>query len=563
MSVQLHPDIETLERESLCYSIYAQLYHNFFNAQQKKDADHPYGIEEGDETSVRLKNTAYGFASAIAGAVTGEGGSGNSGGLLLDYLKKSGGDMTGVLRANYGFEAGIANTRIMETYMQDITDAEGTVNAVEYGLRITGDLRLGGSSLYIGGRLLLRYDTDKSTAILDASHVDFLDAAVRSSGTWIIGDEDTGVSISPARLAVGGQDVYHRGNANVDTVDWMMRDGMVSRNLSVQGDTVMGGGLKALQGVELGDNGKCLLSFSGEEAALGGFLSFLDGYGIRIGGIPVLLRTGGDRIQLGSIGGDLLLGSDHTPQIRLFSGISDVDGDCLMLSPYGRACFPGSLTVRHNYGADLLSSYRVDTSDEGIIIHKRLRMGTADGFLLAGDRECMSLASEVVYEKEGMRTVVPHVTELLHRPSTGYYAPQNRYSESFHIRTDADFVTVGVPVEATGHIGIDASPTRLGDKALYLTEELRLQAVAEGVRHYGNSIFGGSLSSEFFSSGFAGSGWAIRQNRTTGTFSATFDEVVARCKFRAYEFEVKKTSVTSGSFWISDSCSGDTVEKLS
>lgn len=106
MSVQLHPDIETLDKESLCYSIYAQLYHNFFNAQQKKDDEHPYGIEEGDETSLRLKNTAYGFASAIAGAVAGEGGSG-SGGLLLDYLKKSGGDMTGRLSANYGFEAGI------------------------------------------------------------------------------------------------------------------------------------------------------------------------------------------------------------------------------------------------------------------------------------------------------------------------------------------------------------------------------------------------------------------------------------------------------------------------
>lgn len=49
MSVQLHPDIETLDKESLCYSIYAQLYHNFFNAQQKKDDEHPYGIEEGDE----------------------------------------------------------------------------------------------------------------------------------------------------------------------------------------------------------------------------------------------------------------------------------------------------------------------------------------------------------------------------------------------------------------------------------------------------------------------------------------------------------------------------------
>lgn len=130
MSVQLHPDIETLDKESLCYSIYAQLYHNFFNAQQKKDDEHPYGIEEGDETSLRLKNTAYGFASAIAGAVTGEGGSG-SGGLLLDYLKKSGGDMTGKLSANYGFEAGIGNTRILETYSQDITDPEGVVTAID------------------------------------------------------------------------------------------------------------------------------------------------------------------------------------------------------------------------------------------------------------------------------------------------------------------------------------------------------------------------------------------------------------------------------------------------
>ena len=31
----------------------------------------------------------------------------------------------------------------------------------------------------------------------------------------------------------------------------------------------MDGGLKALQGVELGDKGKCLLSFSEEDVALG------------------------------------------------------------------------------------------------------------------------------------------------------------------------------------------------------------------------------------------------------------------------------------------------------
>ena len=101
-----------------------------------------------------------------------------------------------------------------------------------------------------------------------------------------------------------------------------MRDGMVRRNLTVRGSTVMDGGLKALQGVELGDKGKCLLSFSEEDVALGGFLSFLDGFGIRIRDVPVLLRTDKDKIQFGSIGGDLLLGGDHTPKIRLFSGIS-------------------------------------------------------------------------------------------------------------------------------------------------------------------------------------------------------------------------------------------------
>ena len=34
MSVELHPDIEALDKSSLCYSIYSQLYHNFFNSQQ-------------------------------------------------------------------------------------------------------------------------------------------------------------------------------------------------------------------------------------------------------------------------------------------------------------------------------------------------------------------------------------------------------------------------------------------------------------------------------------------------------------------------------------------------
>lgn len=141
-------------------------------------------------------------------------------------------------------------------------------------------------------------------------------------------------------------------------------------------------------------------------------------------------------------------------------------------------------------------------------------MGTAEGFMFTGDRERVSLSSEVIYEEEDVRTAIPHSTDFSHRPSVSCYAPQNRHSESFHIRTDADFVTVAVPLEAAGHIGIHASPTRITDRILYLTEALRLQAVEDGIRHYGNSVFTGSLSSEFFSPGLSGSGWAVRRNRT-------------------------------------------------
>ena len=560
MSVQLHPDIEQLDRSSLCYSIYSQLYHNFFNAQQKKDAEHPYGVEEGDETSVRLKNTAYGFASAIAGAVTGEGGESGDG-LLIDYLKKTGGDMTGIFRANYGFEAGVANTRILETYSEDITDADGVVSAIEYGVKITGNLKLGGDALYLGGKNVLRYDADKATATIDASNIDLLNGSVRSAGEWTIGDKETGVFISPTSLQIGGKDVYHKGNANLASIDWVMQNGTVQKDLTVHGATILNGAFTAKYGVQLGDKGNTLLSFSGDDVALSGYLSFLDGFGIRIAGKSVLTREG-ETIRLGSIGSDLLLGSDDTPKIRLFSGISDIDGDCLMLTPYGKACFPGSLTVRHNYGAELLSSYRADSNDEGIVIHKNLRLGTADGILITGDKEQVSISTNVVYEADGVQTIIPHKTSFRHRASTSRYAPQDRYSETFLVNTDADFVASNVPIEAVGHIGIDGSYTRLTDGVLYLTESFRLQAVGDGIKHFGNSYFGGTLSSEFFSTGFAGSGWAIQTNRTTGNVTATFDEVVARKKFKAYEFEVKKLSATNGSLWISDSCSGDSVEKI-
>ena len=180
-----------------------------------------------------------------------------------------------MLRAAYGFEAGVGNTRILETYSTEETDSEGVVSAVEHGIRITGNLRLGGDSLYLGERQVLKYDAERATATLDASHLDMTAGTVSCSGEWLFGERESGVFISSTLLQVAGQDVYHRGNANLATVDWTMHDGSVQGDLAVAGEVLLGGALSALHGVRLGDGGRTLLTFSGEDAALSGNLSFV------------------------------------------------------------------------------------------------------------------------------------------------------------------------------------------------------------------------------------------------------------------------------------------------
>ncbi len=552
MNVQLHPDIKDLDIESLCYSIYSQLYHSFFNAQDKKDDEHPWGITEGDETSVRLRNTAYGFAEAIAGTASGEL-SGGISGTLLDYLKKTGGDMTGMLRSNYGFEAGTENTRILETFQRDDV----------FGVKITGNLELGENNLFIGGKQLLSYEKKTGTVILTGGHISFEDSFLKSNGVFIFGkDKETGVFISPETILLKGKNIYHEGNANLETVDWNMKNGSVSENLSVQGQTKLNGLLTACQGAELGFNGKPYISVENQKVSISTFLSFNTGYGIKINNIPVLLRVNETDIQLGAVGGELLIGSGQTAKTRLLSNISDIDGDYVLLSKYGAAYFTDSLTVRHSYGDMLLSSYRVDTSNEGMIIHKSLRFGTSHGAWFEGKENGIGFHSFVEHISSEDRKVFYYETLFKYGISTSRYQPQNKISDSLFISTEADFFSFDKPIESKSFVGIDNSFTRLTDGSLFFTNEHYLLSATDGIKHYGNSYFLSDLSSEKFSSGFAGSGWAIIHNKTTGNIAATFDELTIRKKMRIYELEVQKISATNGSLWVSDNCSGDTVIKL-
>lgn len=553
MSVTIHPGIGKLDTQSLCYSIYRQLYQTFFNAQERKSEANSYGIEEGDDTSIRLHNTAYGFAEAISGGVSGEGG--ESGG-WVGYLPKSGGDMQGMLRADYGFAAGIDNRRLLETFRIPQNDEEGNLTGYTYGIRFSGEVHIDGSRLFMDGMQPLLCDATTGTVFIQGHRVDFADAALTLTGSILLGEtQATGLLLMPDNLLLHGREVYHGGNANLSTVDWAMRNASVAGSLDVAGAVDLSGRLRALQGVELGDKGQILFSVLSESVSCLSDLAFAAGCGVRINGITVLKGSGANDVRLEGADGDLLFGGDHTNKIRLMSNLTDIDGEHVLISRYGAGYFPDSLRVRHSYGGDLLSSYRTDSNDEGIVIHNRLRFGSTEGCYLSGDEHMLTFVS---YSDKSEQIA----SLLYHAPSTSRYAPQNQTSDSLHIGTFGDFIVALNPLEATGHIGIDGSYTRLTADGLFFSDAISLKQVKDGIRHGGNAYFDGSLSSERFTSGMAGTGWALLCSRTTGTVSATFDELTVRRRMRVYELEVQRASATNGSLWVTDTCSGDSVEPL-
>lgn len=557
MSIDLHPGIGELDPGSLCHSLYRQLYQHFFNAQDRKDAEHPFGIEEGDDTSLRLHNTAYGFAEAIAGSVAGEGGSGQ-GGILLDYLKRSGGDMAGPLTADYGFGAGVGNHRVLETYRKQES------SAASYGVRVQGDLDIRGREVLFGGSPLLRYDGALDAVFIHHRLLNFSTSAIQMTGLLLVGEDlASGVYIAPSRLKVCGHDVFHGGNADRTDTDWTMRDGTVAGTLRVTGAAELAGTLRAVQGVELGAAGKVLLSATPELLSAFADLAFAAGAGVRFGGVTVLKASGAQDVRIEGAEGDLLVGGDHTGRVRLMSNLTDIDGEHVLLSRYGEAYFPGSLRVQHNYSRDLLSSYRNNNGDMGITIHERLRFGDYDTApTLLNGWGFLGLIGNAEYTENGQTKYAEHATLVGFIPSESRYAPGYRRSDAMVVAPDADQIVTSVPIEATDYIGFYGALTRLTEKALFFTDDIRLQHIADGIRHYGNAYFEGSLSSGLFTSGMAGSGWAILCNGTTGNASATFDELTVRKRMRVYELEVQRAAVTNGSLWVTDACSGDHVEKL-
>lgn len=545
MSVSLLPGIAELDPDGLCHSIYTQLYLHFFNAQDAGT------VTEGDSTSIRLRNTAYGFAQAIVGSVAGEGGD-SGGGILGAYLKLSGGNMSGPLRADYGFAAGIGNARVAEVYEEKETR----------GLRISGRLCVDGDGFYLGGRRILTHHPDTGMTEVDTGVLSLGKTALSTGASITLGDPDTGVLLTSSSVWVAGNAIYHGGNANNADTDWTMKNAAVAGALSVAGGVTVDGSLIALQGISLGYGGDTFLSIAGSHIGIMADLDMQGAYAIRFGGKPVFSLSGADRLQVATPGGDLLLGAEPTPRVRLMSPLTDGQGVRALITPYGGAYFPQSLRVAHDFSTDLLSTYKDEYGGVGIAIHEQMRFGDENAPSIRGENGQLRFTSLSVRHSEQGEIRNSVVTRIGHTPSVSRFTPQDRDSDTFVIRTGGDFILLDNQTEVAGRIGIAGSLTRLEKECLFLSDGHRLQSVEGGVKHYGLALFADGISSELFSSGLAGSGWAVLRNETTGNVVATFDEMVVRRKIRAYEMEVQRTTAVNGSLWISDGCSGDSVEKL-
>ncbi len=171
------------------------------------------------------------------------------------------------------------------------------------------------------------------------------------------------------------------------------------------------------------------------------------------------------------------------------SPLSDKQGTRTLITPYGGAYFPDGLRAAHNFCGDLLSTYKEENAGQGIAIHKELRFGENDAAWLQGESGLLRFTSQSVHDSDRGENRIPVATWMGHAPSVSLFAPQNRDSDTFIIRTEGDFILLDNRLEANGRVGITGSLTRMEEGCLFLSGEHRLQSVAGGVKHYGLAMF--------------------------------------------------------------------------
>lgn len=575
----LNENIAKIEKGSTLETLYNRLLIGFKSSQEESVPDYTssdYVIETTDEDGVltytadeakinasiaeykeiTMKNAAYLLASCFADVNnSGEGGSGSEGGSGNLFVAITGDSMTGKLNALYGFSSGDNGVKILEVYQTSEENAEDRKSIVS----IDGELHLNPHGLYINGWNVISYDNDILS--FDAKHI-ALNGDVECFGSITLGD----VVISSDGINVGDKEFYHSGNSNKEDVDWTMKDGTVAGNLLVKGTSELQSTVTALGGVILGFDKNPVLSINeGRAVKLQGDFNIIAG-GFQLDGDYIIHAKNPKVVSFSAPNRALNLGDDGTEKINLQTDVYDDDGEYRMLSKFGDAYFPNSFKAGHLLGNVLIETYKNNTEDAGVVLSRYLRFNNSGGPGFYSDGDSVFFESPFRYnvtaDDDTTQITEYRTTSFGYEESSSLYAPLNRKSASLVFNTTADFYVFDKPLEGKNSIGIAESKTRLLANQLFFGDSVYWLAIADGVKHYGNAYMVNDIGSVEFSSGFAGSGWRIYKNQLTGNISATFDELTIRKKMRVYELEVQKQSVTNGSLWVSDACSGDLVEEV-
>lgn len=575
----LNENIAKIEKGSTLETLYNRLLIGFKSSQEESVPDYTssdYVVETTDEDGVltytadeakinasiaeykeiTMKNAAYLLASCFADVNnSGEGGGGNEGGSGNLFVAITGDSMTGKLNALYGFFSGDNGIKILEVYQTPEENAEDRKNIVS----IDGELHLNPHGLYINGWNVISYDNDILS--FDAKHI-ALNGDVECLGSITLGD----VVISSDGINVGDKEFYHSGNSNKEDVDWTMKDGTVAGNLLVKGTSELQSTVTALGGVILGFDKNPVLSINeGRAVKLQGDFNIIAG-GIQLDGDYIIHAKNPKVVSFSAPNRALNLGDDGTEKINLQADVYDDDGEYRMLSKFGDAYFPNSFKAGHLLGNVLIETYKNNTEDAGVVLSRYLRFNNSGGPGFYSDGDSVFFESPFRYnvtaDDDTTQITEYRTTSFGYKESSSLYAPLNRKSASLVFNTTADFYVFDKPLEGKNSIGIAESKTRLLANQLFFGDSVYWLAIADGVKHYGNAYMVNDIGSVEFSSGFAGNGWRIYKNQLTGNISATFDELTIRKKMRVYELEVQKQSVTNGSLWVSDACSGDLVEEV-
>lgn len=581
---------------------------NVTNEDELTEYEEEVQAEIEEYSTVAQKNAAYVFAYAITLGASGSSSTSSTVTDVVGYLALSGGSMTGALYALNGFYAGADDEEMLTVTEDGVTITEGTafnVSEITFGDGATiswsaskdeetededeeednedaeedddeeGDDEDGNDNEE-------EEEETKSGVLTITSGTIELDGDVDISGTLSVG----GLTIDENGISLGDYEFYHSGNCNNADTDWTMKDAYVYGDLVVEGDSTMSGFLSALYGFELGAGGtKLIYSIEADEEAgtaayisISSDLNIEEGYSIKMGEKTVLFIEDGE-VNIAAPGTILKLGAtadeEETEHISLKTSIYNYSDIYELITKEGAGYFPNSLQAKYATGGELVLSTYSGEDDHGVLFQHYIRFGSTSGpALYAGDEDEDEDADEnelyvqlpYKYYENGVRHIEDVKSKMYYDETVSAVdGADASHDMSLNIEADANFITFRTPVQSEFYsIYSDTSMTILKDSVLYLEENLFIEGVkGESTNHFlvnGDTYFTGDIRSTGFSSGFAGYGWAVIDE--SGSYSATFDNLTVRKKFRTYELEVQKISATNGSLWVSDSCSGDSVEEV-